>query len=349
MTGRRSVILRFVLIASLVALFGAVRASSAEGVRGRASLAGVLVEGVEVRVYPYRPGSFGPLTGVAPAARALTGTDGAYEAAVPSGRYVVEALKKGEGLVGQRPETGDLHCLYSGSPVTVTPGAWTAVGVNLVKVVAEERKAAAQSVLQGRITAKGREVEKVYLYVYDEVGSVFHGPARVLQPVARGSFRVRVPPGTYYLVARKRARGGAYGPIEIGDLFNFYPRNPVVVAQGEEVQVEIPLIERLSQLEEDVQAFQGVQLRVVDATGKAAPGYYVLAYGSALRTGPPLAASLSTDGEGRTRLPLPPGQPAFLRARRALGGPLGDGDWYADGTAAAGGTAEVTLQLKRRK
>jgi hypothetical protein len=345
-----TLVVRFLALGAFLAVTP-LAAPAAEGVRGRASLEGVLVEGVEVRVYPYRPGTFGPLTGVSVLARARTTTDGSYEIPLPPGRYVVEGLKKADGAAAtaKGPETGDLQCLYSGSPITVSPGAWTAVGLNLVKVPAEERKKTADgaSALRGRLTLKGQDVGKAYLYAYDEVGTVFHGPARVLQPVAKGSFRLRAPPGTYYLVARKRARGGAYGPIETGDLFNFYPRNPVVLGPGEEVTVELPLVERLSQLEEDAGAFQGLTVRLLEPGGKAAAGYYVLAYPTAQRSGPPLSTSPRTDAEGRTRLPLAPGQTAHLRARKSLGGPLERGELFADGPASTAGGAELTLKLKK--
>lgn len=323
------------------------RAAVSGGIRGRASLAGVLVGGLEVRVFPYQSGSFGPLTNTPLFATAATAVDGTYEVSLPPGRYVVEGLKKAEANTGKRPETGDLYCLYSGSPVVVTGGGWTAVGLNLVRVPAEQRKKEEPGGLRGRITWKGAGVEKVYLYAYDEVSTAFHGPAKLLQPVAKGVFQFRAPPGTYYLVARKRARGGPYGPLEIGDLFNFYPRNPVVLAPGEGVSLEIPLVERLSQLEEDPGAYHGLGVKVVDATGKAEAGYYVLAYATEQRSGTPLATSLRTDGEGKALVPLPPGQAAFLRARRSLGGPLESTEVYADGQAAAGVQGEVVLKLRR--
>jgi hypothetical protein len=304
------------------------------------------VENVSIRAYPYRTGAFGPLTGEAPAGSALTAIDGTYEIPLPPGPYVVEALKGAADKPSDRPRTGDLHCLYSGSPVTVAPGAWTAVGLNLVEVPPEERKTAARSAIAGRITREGKPAEKVYLYVYKDAATGFRGPAHFLQPVATGSFRLRVPPGTYYLVARKRARGGAYGPIAIGDLFNFYPRNPVILAPNDEVTIEIPLIERLSQLEEDPRAFQGVAIRIVDSTGVGRPGFYVLAYQEPLRTGPPLATSAASDAEGRARLPLVPGQTAYLRARRSLGGPLGEGEAYADGQATGGTDRDLVLTLE---
>lgn len=332
--------------AALVLLGAAwVEAAAEQGIRGRAALGGTLVEGVSVAAYPYRPGGFGPLTGDAPVAQAGTATDGTYAIPLPPGRYVVEALRKKPGNAGARPETGDLQCLYSGSPVTVSPGAWTAVGLNLVEVPPEARRSADRSTVSGAVTLGGAPAEKVYLYAYAGAEGAFRGPAYLLQPVASGAFSVRLPAGTYHLVARKRVRGGAYGPIEIGDLFNFYSRNPVTVAQGEEVVLEIPLVERLSQLEEDPKAFHGRRVRVVTAAGEAAKGFHVLAYANPLRAGPPLAVSAPTDPEGWTLLPVAPDQALFLRARRSLGGPVEEGESFADGELPAAAGSEPVLTL----
>ncbi len=319
---------------------------AAQGIRGRAAQGGVLVEAVTVRAYPYRAGGFGPLTGEAPVGTAPTATDGTYEIPLPPGRYVVEALRQAPGAKGSRPQAGDLHCLYSGSPVTVAPGAWTAVGLNLTEAPREARKPAPRPGIVGRITAGGAPVEKVYLYVYADLASAFRGPAQLVQPVAKGEFQVRLPPGTYYLVARKRVRGGAYGPIDIGDLFNFYPGNPVVLRAGEEVRVEIPLIERLSQLEEDPGAFQGATVLVKGPGGAPTPGYRVLAYPTAARSGHPLVVSSPTDELGRARLPLPPGQRAYLRVRRTLGGPLEAGELFGDGEVPEKPGAEIPVRLQ---
>jgi len=316
-----------------------------EGLRGRASLGGVLVEGIRVSAYPYRPGTFGPLTGEPATASTVTATDGTYELALPPGRYVVEALKKKAGNDHARPEAGDLQCLYSGSPVGVTGGAWTAVGLNLVEVPPETRTTGERSTISGRITRSGAPVEKVYLYLYSDPATAFRGPAQLVQPVATGTFQVRIPPGTYHLVARKRARGGTYGPIEIGDLFNFYPRNPVAVAPGENINLEIPLVERLSQLEEDPKAFRGVRVRVVDPAGAPAAGFYVLAYPSAPRMGPPLAVSPPTDGDGWTRVPTEPSTTVYLRARKSLGGPPEAGERFSDGETRGEPGSELVLIL----
>ncbi len=336
---------RFLLLL-LLATFASARAEAAgQGVRGRASHGGVLVEGLVVSAYPYRPGTFGPLTGVDPIARTETATDGTYRLALPPGRYVMDGLKKAPGNSDGRPETGDLYCLYAGSPVVVGPATWTAVGLNLVQVPREARESAPRSRIRGTITLDGQPAVKVYLYLYADPASGFRGPARLLKPVPSGAFQVRTPPGTYYLVARQRARGGPYGPVAIGDRFNFYPRNPVTVGAGESVTVEIPLVERLSQLEEDPDAYQGVAVTVVGPDGTPRPGFYVLAYPSPTRSGPPLATGPATGTDGLTHLPVEPGRPVFLRARRSLGGPLGEGEPFGDGALGAGGGDRAVIRV----
>ncbi len=336
-----------ILLGGLLLLALAGTGAADQGIRGRASLGGTLVEGLVVRAYPYRQGTFGPLTGERPAAATSTATDGTYALPLPPGRYVVEGHLKAEGRSGPGPEPGDLYCLYAGSPVVVTPGAWTAVGLNLVRVPRETREPGERSRIEGRITFQGAPVERCYLYFYRDASSAFRGPALRLQPVRTGSFRVRLPPGTYFLVARKRARGGPYGPIEVGDRFNFYPRNPVRVGPGEVVRVEIPLVERLSQLEEDPAAYRGIRVRVEGPDGSPRAGYYVLGYGSPARTGPPLATSTPTDASGEAVVPLAPGIRAFLRARRSLGGPLGEGESFGDAEVTGREEAVVVIRVGR--
>ncbi|PLX45307.1 MAG: hypothetical protein C0609_03475, partial [Deltaproteobacteria bacterium] len=240
-----------VLFSLVVALSLTMPAFAGEGIKGRASLGGVLVEEISIRAYGYTPVTFGPLTGEAPIAETVTATDGSYSLELPPGRYVVEALKKGAGNNGAKVEGGDLYCLYSGSPVTVAQDRWTAVGLYLVEAKKAVELSSPRAKLSGKLTFKGEPVKRAYLYAYNSADGGFRGPAYMLQPVGEGSFSVRVPPGEYFLVARKRARGGAYGPMDTGDLFNFYPLNPVKIKEGVELKIEIPLVERLSQLEVD--------------------------------------------------------------------------------------------------
>ncbi|TAL15550.1 hypothetical protein EPN96_12355 [bacterium] len=322
----------------------------AEGIKGRASLGGTLVESVDINIYALRAGGFGPFTGDAPAARTKTAIDGRYSVDLPEGRYVVEAIKKGPKNKGEKPEAGDIYCVYSGSPVTVAKNRWTTVGLYLTPVSAEKRGPSEATRIKGRLTFKGEPLEKAYLYGYKSVAGYFHGPADFLQPVARGDFTVSVPAGTYYLVARKRVKGGAYGPIELGDRLNFYAGNPVVIREGEEVNLEIAMAERLSSLEEDESAGKGQKIKLLDPTGKPLASYYVLAYPNPDRNGPPAATSALTDQNGEVFFNLPPNA-RYLRGRATLGGPLYENEVYVDGEAPqdSPSTGPIILKVQKKK
>jgi hypothetical protein len=332
------------LLWGLLLLSLAAPVAAAQGVKGRVALAGVLVEGVEVRAYAHRSGSFGPLTGEAAVARTKSALDGTYSLDLAPGQYVVEAQKKRAGNTAGSVEDGDFYCLYSGSPVTVAEGQWTNVGLYLVEAAPEKRAKGDAAKISGTLTFKGEPVERAYLYAYASASGAFRGPADLLLPVAKGSFTARLPAGKYYLVARKRMRGGAYGPIEAGDLFNFYPRNPVTIGEGEEVTLHIPLAERLDQLEAGEGTYKGRRVRVLDASGKPLAGFYVMAYPDAGRVGTPAAISGATDGSGETYLRFPPTAP-HLRARSTVGGPLAEGETYVDAEATPGdGDAPLILR-----
>lgn len=315
-------------LAILFALLASCAAAS-QGIKGRASLEGTLVDVVQVRVYALRPGGFGPLTGDEPVASALSGSDGQYAIELPAGRYVVEALKKAPGSQGSAALPGDLYCLYSGSPVTVTDGQWTTTGLYMTTVPVERRTKGTPAKVTGKITFKGQPLEKTYLYAFSSVDSQFRGPPDFLQPVAKGTFTLELPPGTWYLLARKRMKGGAYGPIELGDKLNFYPGNPLKVVEGESIALEIPLAERLAWLEEETKS-RGVLVRLLrKGTDAPLPGYRVLMYRNPDRSGPPLQASERTDEKGEVTI-VPPPSGVFLRARKNLGGPLEENECHAD-------------------
>ncbi len=161
----------------------------------------------------------------------------------------------------------------------MTDGAWTPVGFNLVKVKQEVRRKGGSTRIDGVVTYQGKPLERLYLYLYEEVGDAFRGPGLATVPVGSGGrFRASVRPGRYFLIARKRLRGGMYGPMEIGDYFNYYPGNPVVVGDSEAVTLDLETVTRISQLEEGEAPFPSIRGKVVDPTGLPVGGVRVLAY-----------------------------------------------------------------------
>ena len=336
---------RSLLLLLVFACLPALQAVAESGVRGRVAWRGELIEGVTVRAYREIADI---ATGKVVAASAPTDLDGIYRLPLEPGSYVLTATSRPEGAL----QPGDLFCYYSGSPVQVMAGGERNVGFNLIKVPEEApAQQAARSGITGELSYQGEPLERAYLYVYKDAGKGFKGPGYFIQPVAKGSFRLNLPPGDYWLLARKRERGGQFGPIEIGDYFNFYHGNPVRIAPGQVREVKIEMVTRLSMLEEDVVAFHGVRGQVVDAAGLPQAKMYVFAYRSPDMTGTPDYFSATTGEDGRFEVSLPDAGPYYLLARQAFGGPAGEGELYgrllhADGRAQAIGLAEQVKEVR---
>jgi hypothetical protein len=338
-------ILLFFVCASVPAL-------AASGVKGRVAWRGELVPGVKVRAYR----SIADIPkGQEVAASAPAAQDGTYTLELPPGSYYLTA-RDFDGP----PEPGRHFCYYSGGPVRVAEGSFTNVGFNLIRIPREAPPVAgAASGIQGEITFQDAPLERAYLYVYKEPGEGFKGPGYLIQPVEKGKFRLRLPPGEYWLLARKRAKGGQFGPIEIGDHFNYYHGNPVRVEPGMMREARIETITRLSMLEEgEAAAFSGIRGRILGPGGKPAAGVRVFAYRQAAMTGTPDFFSAPAGGDGVFELPLPKSGTWYLLARESFGGPAAPGELYGryGGEPGRGVTLgpgetlrEVTIHVERKK
>ena len=206
--------------------------------------------------------------------------------------------------------------------------SWTAVGFNIVRVRGEERFTSSGSSIEGVVTYLDEPLEKLYLYLYDEAVEGFRGPGIATIPVGSGGrFRASVKPGKYFVIARKRSRGGMYGPMEIGDHFNYYPGNPVEVNRGEKVRILLETVTRLSQLEEGEKPKPTILGVLVDNAGTPVPGLRVFAYSAGEVRGRPLYFSEPSNPDGKFSL-LVPGTGNFtLVAKERFGGPSAEGEF----------------------
>jgi hypothetical protein len=332
---------RLLLAFAMICLV-AVTAFAESGVRGRVAWRGELIPEVTVRAY-HQIADIARSDVVA--VSAPTDLDGLYQLDLEPGNYVLTASNSFEA-----PKPGDLFCYYSGSPIQVPADGYRNVGFNLVRVPEEQPvKASARSGIYGQLSYQDEPLEKAYLYVYKDPSKNFKGPGYFIQPVARGDFRLNLPPGEYYLLARKRMQGGQFGPIEIGDYFNYYYGNPVRIEAGQVQEIKIETITRLSMLEEDVVDLQGVSGQVVDASGKPQAGLYVFAYRSAEMTGNPDYFSAPTGADGRFEIPLPDNGPYYLLARQAFGGPAGGDELYGKLRASGGGPSPIDVSTKQEE
>nr|NIS40271.1 carboxypeptidase regulatory-like domain-containing protein [Desulfuromonadales bacterium] len=306
---------------SILSLLLAGQALAASGIKGRVAWRGELVPEVRIRAYE----AIADIAAGAPVAVSPpTAQDGTYRFDLAPGSYYLTA-RDYEG----EPEPGRHFCYYSGAPVQVTEGSYTNVGFNLVRIPDEAPPQDGATAIRGEITYRDEPLERVYLYVYRDPSGGFKGPGYQIVPVEKGRFRLRLPPGEYYLLARKRQKGGRYGPIEIGDYFNYYYGNPVTVEDGETRTVRIETITRLSMLEQDDDAgsLRGVRGTIIGPAGKPAAGVRVFAYRGTAMTGTPKHFSDPSGADGQFDLPLPAGT-FYLLARESFGGPAAPGERY---------------------
>lgn len=306
----------------IVLLLAAVPVLAASGIRGRVAWRGEVVPGLKVRVYR----SIADIPAERPVAVSVpTAKDGTYALELPPGSYYLTARS-----YETKPAPGDYFCYFSGAPVRVSEGGYTNVGFNLIRIPKEAPPAPGPaSGIKGTITFQDKPLERAYLYVYKKAEEGFKGPGHFIQPVEKGSFNLRLPPGDYWLLARKRVKGGQFGPIETGDYFNYYYGNPVRIEPGAVREVNIETIARLSMFEEgDTPASRSIQGRVLCPGGKPAAGLYVFGYREPAMTGTPEVFSDRTGADGSFRLPLPEAGTWYLLARESFGGPAGEGELY---------------------
>jgi hypothetical protein len=329
------------------------------GVEGVASLGGKLTPGVVVFAFA----DAGPGPDARPvASSAPTDAEGRYRLALPPGQYHLVARSGARGW--GRAAAGELFCYHLGSPVAVEAGRAARVAFNLARVPAEPPAAAGGPGVRGSIRFDGKPLARAYLYVYRDPANAFRGMGDSSVPAdERGEFRLRLAPGRYWLLARKRRLGGMYGPPGKDDYVGYYPGNPVEIAGDRLVTVTLETTTRLDQLDEAFVnrpagapgqgSFGG---RVVDAAGAPVAGLYVLFYrpGQEL-SGAPARVAGPTGADGRFTAP---GDGARYRivARANLGGPAEEGEWYgawrgargeAETAAASGADVKITVARQR--
>lgn len=316
----------------------------ASGVEGLAALRGDFVAGVVVLAFT-KPGAGSKDAPVA----VSTGTDdsGRYRLALKPGSYYLVAVKTAGAPWPFPGAQGDLFCYFLGNPIVVEPGKMTRVGFNMVRVGAPPAPVAGEGAgIAGQVLFEDKPLGRAYVHVYRDVASNFRGMGLAAVPAGEdGRFRIKLSPGNYYVLARKRQGGGMYGPPGKDDYIGYLPGNPVTVRPGAFTPLLLETTTRVDLLEEiwftegvSASSFEGT---VTEAAGKPAAGLYVLFYTDEAMSGTPAFVAGPTDAKGHFRVRAAAGK-FHLLARSNLGGPLEIGEWFgkavlAGGNAPAGG------------
>lgn len=282
----------------------ALPAREAPVLSGRVTFRGAPVPGAVVALHKrYDPAGGHPVVSVRAA------EDGGFRTGVPPGTYyaVAEGVHEGTPVFA-----------FSGqNPVRLESGArW--LGMKAVPVeapVSRPGKPGEGAAVSGEVVSRGSPVENAYVYVYSSPASFFKGMGMAMSPPTGpdGAFEIGgLPESAYYLVARRREGGGMTGPLEKGDLYGFYPGNPVYLKDAAVTRLRMELVEKEKELAySEVTSGTETVLRgtVVDRAGRPQAGVYAFVYddrvfghqrpyGHSGRTGPDGSFAIYLDRPG---------------------------------------------------
>ncbi|MCM2264217.1 MAG: carboxypeptidase-like regulatory domain-containing protein [Desulfuromonadales bacterium] len=178
--------------------------------------------------------------------------------------------------------------------------------------------------LQGQIVLKeaGAPLAGAFVNVYPDTISNLLGPSQFISSPTdeQGRYRIEVPPGVYYVVARKRLSGQATGPLEPGDFYSEHQRIMVRVEAGKVALVDLPVAVMKAPMffksrVVDRATSTGIRGVLVDAAGKPVMGGFAMAYADPEMKRLPDFASTLSDEQGNFTIYLPEGGTYFLAAR----------------------------------
>jgi len=266
-----------------------------------------------------------------------TDGEGVARFRLPPGRYFLVAQWRGDGDFIRPIAPGDRFAYFGGNPVYVSAESTTELFLGLEEVYAPPPAKPGEPAgtgVSGFVRESGGPLEGAHVFAYTRAGSGFRDPgfAASAPTGEEGGFFLDLPPGTYYLVARKRAGGGIAGPLRKGDSFGYYPGNPVFVAQGRHTRVVIPAtrlkLRNAPSYSPEYAASSSIEGRILDRNGNPRGGVYAALYDNPDLLNRPLFLSDVTKQDGRYRLPVPVPGRYYLGARSGYGGSPAPGDLY---------------------
>jgi hypothetical protein len=174
----------------------------------------------------------------------------------------------------------------------------------------------------------------VFVYAYESGYNDLRVPTKLIsEPSAKdGSYALRLAPGSYFIVARKRVSGDPKGYLVKGDYEGKYPGNPVTVRPGEyaTVNLSIAMLAGNFLLAPYIpdEGEMGITGKVYGLDGKPAAGAFVLLYKDKEMVGLPAYLSKPTNKDGEFSLYIPQPGTYFVAARIKYGGLPKKGEPY---------------------
>jgi hypothetical protein len=183
-----------------------------------------------------------------------------------------------------------------------------------------------ESGVSGRVVMKGtgQPVQGAHIYAYTDYSKNLIGVADHVSKGSAddGSYQLKLEPGEYYMVARKRASGANYGPIVTGDLYDHrFEQKVFQVLEGVILKKDFE-VEKLSEpmffqifTQGQKETRTGIRGRIFDEDGEPVQGAFATAYGTSnMKRLPDFASTLTAD-DGSFTLYLPSGGKWYIGAR----------------------------------
>lgn len=168
----------------------------------------------------------------------------------------------------------------------------------------------------------GQPLAEAYVNIYPDTTSNLLGPSQFisLPTDPQGHYLVEVPPGTYYVVARKRMSGQMTGPLSPGDYYSEHQRIVTQVVEGRLAVVDLEVVSMKAPMffkKEVVERVTDTGIRgvLLDEAGKPFAGGFAMAYVDRQMQRLPDYASTLSDAEGHFTLFLPQGGTYYLAGR----------------------------------
>jgi hypothetical protein len=191
---------------------------------------------------------------------------------------------------------------------------------------------------EGRVVVRGQVLPGAVVHAYLSYADVLaHRPyASSAVTVDDGSYRMDVPPGKYFLVAKHRAAGVADGPLATGDHLSYNGSNPIAVDAGQYVHVGFSLAAKAEEVtyRDGGDPASGSLEGVVEFEGQPLEGASLRLFLDAddLFRGQGYATTPPTGKSGSFRIDLLPESAFYLivrkRAKGTGAGPIAEGDYF---------------------
>lgn len=338
---------------------------SVSGFEGRILLDGDPLPGA--RIFAYR--TFPDFLARVPHAVSLPADgDGTYTLPLPPGSWFLVAKNLAGGSGDGPLATGDSFSYQGANPIRLAPGQMLHLGFAMTRKTGEVVRRASNNPssgsIEGVVRRGGKPLEGATVFLYLDPDSGFRGEVYAASPPTGPAGRFRfdnLPQSPFFVIARQRPGRSGAGPLADGDLFGFFPENPVDVTTGGVAAIELEVISKVGGVVDQGRVFADtgtrVRGRILGPGGAVVEGVYAFAYlEKVMAHRRPAAISRTVDKDGGYVLHLPGGGRYYLGARSSFGEGPTMGEWYGryDATpdhsleVADGATREgIDIQVER--